>query len=94
VLAPLAARPGGGKPVPAGGRPVYFDGGFVDAAIHQRAELRSGDVVTGPSIVEEYGSTVPVHPGFTATVDGFGNLVVSARSERSEPRSRERRLAR
>jgi N-methylhydantoinase A len=31
-------------------------------------------------IIEEYGSTVPVHPGFTATVDDFGNLLV--RSDR------------
>jgi N-methylhydantoinase A len=27
-------------------------------------------------VIEEYGSTVPVHPGFTARVDGFANLLV------------------
>jgi len=27
--------------------------------------------------VEEYGATVPLHPGFGARVDRFGNLVVT-----------------
>ena len=31
----------------------------------------------GPAIVEEFGSTVPVHPGFAVRVDAFGNLVVT-----------------
>ena len=35
----------------------------------------------GPVIIEEYGSTVPVHPGFTATVDDFGNLLVRRSGE-------------
>ena len=32
-------------------------------------------------MVEEYGATVPLHPGFRAEVDRFGNLVVTRRSE-------------
>jgi N-methylhydantoinase A len=28
-------------------------------------------------VVEEYGATVPLHPGFRAAVDRLGNLVVS-----------------
>jgi N-methylhydantoinase A len=27
-------------------------------------------------VIEEYGATVPLHPGFTAGVDRFGNLRV------------------
>jgi N-methylhydantoinase A len=38
--------------------------------------LRAGDVIAGPAIVQEFGSTVPVHPGFRATVDRFGNLLL------------------
>jgi len=30
----------------------------------------------GPAVIEEYGATVPLHPGFTATVDHLGNLVI------------------
>ena len=29
------------------------------------------------AIVEEFGSTVPVHPGFAVRVDALGNLVVT-----------------
>jgi N-methylhydantoinase A len=28
-------------------------------------------------VVEEYGATVPLHPGFRAAVDRLGNLIVS-----------------
>jgi N-methylhydantoinase A len=33
--------------------------------------------VQGPAIIEEFGSTVPVHPGFTVRVDSLGNLVIT-----------------
>ena len=36
-----------------------------------------GTTVTGPAIIEEYGSTVPLHPGFTARVDDYRNLIVT-----------------
>ena len=65
-------------PKPPVSRPVCFDAeqGYVDTPIHQRTDLAPGDTVTGPAVIEEYGSTVPLHPGFTATVDDFGNLLV------------------
>ncbi|WNV75779.1 hydantoinase/oxoprolinase family protein [Geodermatophilus sp. DSM 44513] len=59
-----------------GTRPVCFDDGWVDTPTHDRARLASGDVVAGPAVVEEFGSTVPVHPGFRATVDRRGNLLL------------------
>jgi N-methylhydantoinase A len=34
--------------------------------------------VTGPAVLEEFGSTVPVAPGFRAAVDRFGNLRIEA----------------
>ena len=59
-------------------RGVCFDAdaGYVATDVHWRPDLRAGDTFAGPAIVEEFGSTVPLHPGFTATVDRFGNLVV------------------
>ena len=59
-------------------RPVCFEAeeGYVDTPILQRTGLAPGDSVVGPAVIEEYGSTVPLHPGFTATVDDFGNLLV------------------
>ncbi|PZS14068.1 MAG: 5-oxoprolinase [Pseudonocardiales bacterium] len=74
--------PGDGNPARAstGVRPVCFDAarGYVEAAVYQRAGLAPNDVVAGPAIVEEYGSTVPLHPGFVGRVDGYGNLLVTA----------------
>jgi N-methylhydantoinase A len=59
-------------------RPVCFDAeqGYVETPVAWRADLAPGTTLQGPVIVEEYGSTVPVHPGFAATVDDFGNLLV------------------
>jgi len=59
-----------------GSREVCFSrgAGFVAAGIFARPGLAAGDVVTGPAIIEEYGATVPVHPGFAARVDRLGNL--------------------
>jgi N-methylhydantoinase A len=58
-----------------GTRQVCFDS-VVAAPVYARAQLAPGDVVAGPAVVEEFGSTLPVHPGFQARVDAYGNLVV------------------
>jgi N-methylhydantoinase A len=75
------AEPGDGDPSRArtGSRPVCFDAarGHLDTPVYDRAALRPGDSVAGPAVVEEYGATVPLHPGFRAEVDRHGNLVVS-----------------
>jgi N-methylhydantoinase A len=77
-----AAEPGDGDADRArtGSRPVCFDArrGHLDTPVYARAGLHPGDTVSGPAIVEEYGSTLPVHPGFHANVDRHGNLVVSS----------------
>ncbi|MDN5764252.1 MAG: hydantoinase/oxoprolinase family protein [Humibacillus sp.] len=60
-------------------RPVCFDAdaGYLDTGVWWRPALLSGDRVVGPAIVEEFGSTVPVHPGFAIRVDDLGNLVIT-----------------
>lgn len=60
-------------------RLVCFDAedGYVATDIWAREDLLAGDVVTGPAVIEEFGSTVPVHPGFRCRVDDFGNLVIT-----------------
>jgi N-methylhydantoinase A len=49
----------------------------VDADIYRRDDLGTDAIVSGPAIIEEYGSTVPVHPGYRVRVDAFDNLVVT-----------------
>jgi N-methylhydantoinase A len=77
-LATLAASEGSAGRAMTGRRPVVFGRamGPVDTAIYWRAMLAAGDEAAGPAVVEEYGATIPVHPGFAARVDGFGNLLV------------------
>ncbi|WP_432479439.1 hydantoinase/oxoprolinase family protein [Nocardioides sp. GXQ0305] len=77
-LAPLAPQPRDLE-TPHSTRLVCFDAdaGYVEAAVLWRPDLRVGATVTGPAIVEEYGSTIPIHPGFTARVDPWRNLIVT-----------------
>jgi N-methylhydantoinase A len=60
---------------------VFFDD-WVDTPTYDRTRLASEDVVRGPAVIEEFGSTVPVHPGFAATVDRFGNLLLAREDAR------------
>jgi len=58
-----------------GTRRVYFDD-WVESPVYDRARLGAGDVIEGPAVLEEFSSTVPLHPGFTARVDTYGNLIL------------------
>ena len=60
-----------------GTRAVMFDGVSHDCALYDRTRLASGDLLAGPAIVEEFGSTTVVFPGLVAEVDRFGNLVLT-----------------
>lgn len=71
---PPRARPGSGA-VAATTRPVFF-GDWVDTPIYNRETLGAGDRIAGPAVIEEFGSTTPLLPGFTALVDDYGNLVI------------------
>jgi N-methylhydantoinase A len=79
LIRPPAVRevpPGrGSDPARTGSRPVFFDD-WVATPTYDRARLGAGDVVEGPAVVEEFGATVPIHPGYRAEVDRFGNLLL------------------
>ncbi len=64
---------------PAKTRPVCFEveAGYVETPLLWRPDLAPGAVVTGPAVIEEFGSTIPLHPGFTARIDRFGNILVT-----------------
>ena len=68
-----------GSPSAARQRAVCFDAadGYVDTPVLWRPDLPPGSVVVGPAIIEEFGSTVPLHPGFTARVDAYLNIIVT-----------------
>ncbi len=72
-----AARrlPAGGAPDPSR-RPVFFGGAFLQTPVFERSALPVGFAVAGPAVVEEYDSTVVISPGWRATVDTVGSLVI------------------
>jgi N-methylhydantoinase A len=74
-LAEIGAGDGDPREARTGTRRVFF-GGWAECPIYWRPAFRAGDRATGPAIIEEFGATVPVHPGFVATIDRIGNLVL------------------
>ncbi len=61
-----------------GERKVYFEsaGDFVNTVVYDRTKLGPGNVIPAPAIIEERITTVVVHPGWSARVDGFGNVIM------------------
>ena len=58
-------------------RGVFFPGkGVVQSRVLQRADLKQGETVDGPAIVEEYASTTVLHPGDRGSVNRYGCLVI------------------
>ncbi len=76
-----APSAGGTDRAVTGSRRVFFDD-WIDTPPYNRPDLAPGDVVSGPAIIEEFGSTVPVHPGFAVTVDAYGNLLLTKENAR------------
>ena len=70
---------GSATPTPASTRQVFFDAasGSTDTPVFRRLELGLSATVKGPAIIEEFGSTVPIDPGYEAQVDQHGNLIVA-----------------
>ena len=55
-------------------RPVWFEDGWVDCPVHDRAAMRAGYALEGPAIVEEAGGTSVVPPRWRVTVHESGSL--------------------
>jgi N-methylhydantoinase A len=74
-----ALAPSGGSLTAAarGERPVWFDGGWHTARTWDRLSLPAGARVEGPAIIEQDDATTVLDPGLAATVDDFGNLLVT-----------------
>jgi N-methylhydantoinase A len=55
-------------------RRVWFDGTAHDCPVWERERLPERATVAGPAIVEEFGATTIVPPGWRGAVDVHGNL--------------------
>jgi len=65
-----------GRPAEGRTREAWFDGAWHETPVHAADELASGDSFAGPAIVEFAESTCVVRPGWSATLDGAGALVL------------------
>ena len=76
-LEPLAEA--SGPPRSSGERPVWFGGhGMVATPVYDRSELRAGQGLQGPTLVEQEDSTVLVPPALSAQVGADGTIVISS----------------
>jgi N-methylhydantoinase A len=71
-----------GGPEPRAVRPAFCFArrAMADFAVHRRDDLRDGDVLDGPAIVEEATTTIVVHSDQAARVDGYGHLLIGRAS--------------
>jgi len=61
-----------------GRRPVdYALEGTHEATIYDGEKLRPGMALAGPAVIEDPGTTIVLHPGNAARIDGFGNIHIS-----------------
>jgi N-methylhydantoinase A len=67
------------KPKAAGEAKIYLEGGFKTVPRYRRADLRPGDTLEGPLVVEEPSTRLPIDVGDTLRVDTDRNLIVDVR---------------
>lgn len=69
-------------PQPRGQRPVFFDAdAAVNSAVYSRADLKPGQTIGGPAIIEQLDTTTPVYPGDRAEVTEDGHLIIRIGAE-------------
>jgi N-methylhydantoinase A len=69
---------GAGGSAPTTTREVVFARQPMEATVALRDELSAGATIEGPAIIEEQTATTVVPPGWTASVDGLGYVVLTA----------------
>jgi len=69
-----------GASMPVGERAVHFDENrAVLAPVYRRDALPVGTALTGPAVIDQIDSTIPLFPGDRLTVHASGNLLIELR---------------
>lgn len=72
---------GNEDPTPAlkGSRPAHFDGlGFVDTKVFAGPEIKPGNLISGPAIIEEPATTIVIYPNQEAMLDHYQTYVIES----------------
>jgi N-methylhydantoinase A len=59
---------------------VWMDDATRRIPLYRRADMRAGMTFEGPAVISQDDATTCVLPGFSVTVDAFGNLVLTNRA--------------
>ena len=65
-----------GAPEPETTLRVFFDGDWHDLPFYQRGRLRHGHRFQGPCVVAQDDCTSCIPPGFEASIDAVGNMIL------------------
>ena len=66
-------------PAPAKHRRANLGQGFHETAVFLGQDLKPGDEIVGPAIIDEVFTTIVVYPGWTAIVDDAGDYELNQR---------------
>jgi len=60
-------------------RDVFFEQSesYIKTPVYKREKLKAGNIIYGPAVIEQYDATTVVYPKWKASVDKFGNLILS-----------------
>ena len=58
-------------------RSVWTSGQHLDTPVYQRDALASGELITGPALIEQPDTTIFIDPGLVGRSDKFGNLIIT-----------------
>jgi N-methylhydantoinase A len=89
VIAKRSGR-GNGAAARISAHRVFEGGSWRRAAVYERSRMRAGDRIAGPAVLVELSATTYLALGWTATVDGFGNLML-ARTANAKTKREDRR---
>jgi N-methylhydantoinase A len=55
---------------------VVYEGRFIKTPIYERGSLKMGAPLTGPAVIEQLDSTTVVPPGYRASMEAGGNVII------------------
>jgi N-methylhydantoinase A len=65
-------------------RAMYFDTGSIHAPIYDGSLLKPGNLIVGPAVIEQWGTTIVIYPEHEALIDAYGNCVIEVRRLNNE----------
>jgi len=87
-----AAKVVPGKAVSKVTRKAYFKdlGGMIDTPIYKGADLKPGNSISAPAIIEEPTTTILVMPGSHASITSYGNYLIEIGRKTKASRTRKK----